>query len=154
MSGGSFNYLCFVDADEIGQRLSALDEMAGALDGICPEAAAATREVAAHVCGAQSKIDALKDMWHAVEWWYSSDWSRDQVAESATRYRADRAAAEPGLSPALQKALAAAQNHCNGWHHVEIGQRWTGERLYDLLPCLLDKHDSGVPHRDPAGNSW
>lgn len=94
MSGGSFNYLCFVDADEIGQRLDTLDDMARSLDEICPEAAAATRELADHVRGAQPRIDALKDVWHAIEWWHSSDWGRAQVEEVSAKYRADRAAAE------------------------------------------------------------
>jgi hypothetical protein len=154
VSGGSFNYLCFIDAEEIGQRLGQLDDMASALEGVCPEAAAATREIADQVRGVQPKIDALKDLWHAVEWWHSSDWGRGQVETVVAKYRAALAAAESGLSPALQEALAAAQNRCTTWHHVEIGKRWTGERLYDLLPCVLDKHDGDVPHRDPAGNSW
>lgn len=88
MSGGSFNYLCYVDAEEIGQRLGTLDEMAAALEEICPEAAAATREIADQVRDVQPKIDALKDVWHAVEWWYSSDWSRDRVEDVAAKYRA------------------------------------------------------------------
>lgn len=154
MSGGSFNYLCYVDAEEIGQRLGALDDMASALEVVCPEAAAATREIADHVRGVQPKIDALKDLWHAVEWWHSSDWGRERVESVVAAYRAARAAAEPGLSPAMQQALAAAQARCPTWHHVEVGRRWTGEWLYDLLPCMLDHHDVDVPHRDPAGNTW
>lgn len=96
MSGGSFNYLCFADAEEIGQRLHDLDEMATALDGICPEAAAATREIVEHVRALQPQIDALKDVWHAIEWWHSSDWGRDRAEEAAATYVADRASAGRG----------------------------------------------------------
>lgn len=154
MSGGSFNYLYCADASEIGQRCGDLEEMATALDTLCPEAAAATREIITHIRATQPKLEALSDLWHAVEWWMSSDYDRGQAEEAVAKYRAGRAAAEPNLSPALQQALAAVQARCTTWHRVEVGQRWFGERLYDLLPCMLDKHDDGVPHRDPAGNTW
>lgn len=154
MSGGSHNYLFCADEGDIGQRFSALADMARDLDAICPEAAAATRAVADYVRDVQPKIEALKDLWYAVEWWQSGDRGRDQAEEAVTKYRADRAAAEPGLMPALQEALAAAQKRCMTWHGVEVGRRWTGERIYDLLPCMLDKHSADVPHRDPAGNIW
>lgn len=96
ISGGSYNYLCFVDADEIGQRLGDLDGMAAALEEICPEAAAATRDLADHVRAAQPKIDALKDLWHAVEWWHSSDWGRERAEEVAARYRTVHVATDGG----------------------------------------------------------
>lgn len=154
MSGGSFDYLCYVDAEEIGRRLGAVEDMASALEDVCPEAAAATREIADQVRGVQPKVDALKDLWHAVEWWHSGDYGRDQAEDAVAKYRAARAVSEPGLSPAMQDALAAALARCPGWHHVEVGRRWTGERLFDSLPCVLDRHGMELPHRDPAGNTW
>lgn len=154
MSGGSFNYLNYASPEDIGQRLGELDRMASALEEICPEAAAATRDVADHVRGVQPKLDALVDLWHAVEWWHSGDYGRGQAEAAVAKYRAAPPASERDSSPAMQGALAAAQARCPGWHHVEVGRRWTGERLYDLLPCMLDRHGMELPHRDPAGNTW
>ena len=154
MSGGSFNYLYCADYGDIGQRLEALSQMADELDEICPEAAAATRELADHVCSVEPKISALSNLWFEVEWWRSGDHGRDQVEAAVVKYRTAQAATQPQLSQAAQDALAATLRRCSSWHRVKVGQRWTGECLYDLLPCMLDKHEQDVPHRDPVGNTW
>lgn len=155
MSGGSHNYLYCADAADIGQRLGALDDMARDLEEICPEAAAATQAVRDHVLDVEPMVDALKDVWFAVEWWQSGDYGHEQAEAAVAKYRAARAATEPALSAAAEAAIAAAAGRrCNTWHRVVIGRRWTGERLFDLLPCALDKHTTEVPHRDPAGNTW
>lgn len=97
MSGGSYNYLCFADAGDVLQRRSTLAEMADRLDELCPEAAAETRALFDGPRSLYAELEArlarLTDLWQAVEWRDSSDWTDQQVAEAVEKFRAQGHAA-------------------------------------------------------------
>lgn len=87
MSGGSFNYLCHKSATEIMEsgRVD-LAQMATELESLghlARPVAEATRALADRLGEVERELDAevarLEPIWHAVEWWRSCDWSKDQV---------------------------------------------------------------------------
>lgn len=88
MSGGSYNYLCYADASDIGSKLSDLDQMAARLEQIDPGgcAAADTREVQALIGALDRAIGRLSDVWRAVEWRDSCDWGDDQMLAEIGEY--------------------------------------------------------------------
>jgi hypothetical protein len=77
MSGGSFNYLCynysFGDAPE-----SDLRAMADTLREMGYEGLAKETE---KFMNPPEPSSELRDVWRAVEWWRSMDWSEDQARE-------------------------------------------------------------------------
>lgn len=79
MSGGSFNYLYEKDSFTAGQ----LEDMAKALEGLAMQnvhgAAEAARQTRALI---QRPSQELLEVWRAVEWWYSADYSREAVKEA------------------------------------------------------------------------
>lgn len=86
MSGGSYDYLCFADADDVLGKIYNLRQMANRLDGLCPEAAAETRALFDGPRSLYAELEArlarLTDLWKAVEWRDSNDWG-DQAVEDA-----------------------------------------------------------------------
>jgi len=95
MSGGSFGYLCYKEADELfssGPRrelasmIEALSEIPNAED-----AARETAELEALLKRTLFRVEAmqkrLSPVWRAVEWWHSCDWGPDQVQEALDAYR-------------------------------------------------------------------
>ena len=92
MSGGSYDYLCFADADNIFTRTSSLVQMAERLDDLCPEAAAETRALFAGPGSLYAELEArlarLTDLWHDVEWRDSNDYGDDQLAKAIETFRA------------------------------------------------------------------
>lgn len=91
MSGGSYNYLCFKDADDILGRIQDLRDMANRLDGLCPEAAAETRAIfdgpRSLYAELEKRIERLGPLWKAVEWRDSSDWGQDQLDQAIADFR-------------------------------------------------------------------
>lgn len=53
------------------------------------------RDVAADVEQALARLRGFADVFQAVEWYDSNDWSKDQVDEAVSRYRRTRAASHP-----------------------------------------------------------
>lgn len=96
MSGGSYNYLCYVEdlEDLIGKRHS-LQEMADSLGELdyAADAARETEELLAIIrqweVRAGVRIDRLKDVWKALEWWHSSDSGEDGLREALAAYRGE-----------------------------------------------------------------
>jgi len=83
MSGGSFNYLCFVDADRIGERIKDLERMEMRLMELdCPEASGATGAILVMLKALQVQIDRLSGVWQAVEWIDSGDYSEGQIEKA------------------------------------------------------------------------
>ncbi len=94
MSGGSYNYLCYVqDLEDLVEKRHSLKEMADRLVGMdeadFPGVTAAAQETLGllHLLRiwdthASVRIDMLTDVWKAVEWWDSADYGSDQVAEA------------------------------------------------------------------------
>lgn len=88
MSGGSYNYLyCHTggletqrgDIEAMRDRLASLeaDRVPGAA-----RAARLTRYVLIHLDLAEAKAQELADVWHAIEWWDSSDYGEDDVRKA------------------------------------------------------------------------
>ncbi len=78
MSGGSFNYLYSLDAAEAPTVMGDLQDMAKALTGVGAHGAASeTEAVIAYIEHSQRqigvRIESLRDVWHAMEWWRSGD---------------------------------------------------------------------------------
>lgn len=95
MSGGSFNYLCYAaDTGMLGESRGAIEEMAEALDAYDQPAAAKaaerTRAVLLALSAADELARQLTDVWHAVEWHHSCDWSEEDVIKVLRAYWPER----------------------------------------------------------------
>jgi hypothetical protein len=95
MSGGSYGYLCDTwELEQLTRRQGSLEAMAARLAGLgyAKDAAAETLELLLALrqfeINAMVRIDRLKGVWKAVEWWDSNDYSEDQVREALEEYRA------------------------------------------------------------------
>jgi hypothetical protein len=100
MGGGSYNYLgsiCYDDLGELLAKESDLREMADRLAGLgyAEDAARETEELLTMLrqwkTRAEARVRRLSDVWHAVEWWDSRDWSEDRVREALAKYRGEAA---------------------------------------------------------------
>lgn len=96
MSGGSYNYLGLVYGDDLAELLGKeadLRAMADRLAGLgyATDAARETEELLIMLrqwkVRAEVRVRRLSDVWKAVEWWDSSDWSEDRVRTALTIYR-------------------------------------------------------------------
>ena len=80
MSGGSHNYMSLrypeCSIDDLDGMIARLRELGYA------DAADASERVL--VCGPS---DALRDVWHAVEWFDSCDWGLDSVERAIAAWR-------------------------------------------------------------------
>ena len=80
MSGGSFNYLCFAELEDLfsGARSDDMREMVDALCAAGAEDAAAETERLMALCEGQlvrikARHERLAGLWQAMEWWQSCD---------------------------------------------------------------------------------
>lgn len=96
MSGGSFNYLCHSwDLSDIISKQGDLEEMAEALAGLgyAQDAARETEELLVILrqweVRASVRLDRLREVWKAMEWWRSCDRSEDQFKETLAEYRGE-----------------------------------------------------------------
>lgn len=94
MSGGSFNYLCYVTTDDIFERLEDLEYMAAALqDADCEDGAKETLHIKYAIehfqTRMQVRLERLQDLWKAVEWEKSCDTSRKDTEKAIADYRAN-----------------------------------------------------------------
>jgi hypothetical protein len=97
MSGGSYNYLCrALDLEDLLKQKADLESMFERLAGLgyAPEAAAETYQLLLSLRVMESRaevhVQRLRDLWKAVEWWDSCDWSEDQVKEALAAYRGEK----------------------------------------------------------------
>lgn len=93
MSGGSFGYLFVKDeADIMSNGLSDLEAMTYELEALVPGHPAAVRTKALYEQMAAAlghdRLADIRDVWRAVEWWRSNDWSVEQVREALDAYEA------------------------------------------------------------------
>jgi hypothetical protein len=107
MSGGSFNYLCHREADELLVRQQDIRDMVDFLNqmiysarktGKAPEtwllqaekAKRETLELLLFIEQVEKRLngylDRLSPVWKAIEWWQSGDWSKDQFEEALKEY--------------------------------------------------------------------
>lgn len=96
MSGGSYNYLCQVyDLDDLMKHEADLQAMAERLAGLgyAEDAARETEELLVMLrqwrTRAEVRTKRLREVWKAVEWWDSCDWSERAVREAIAEYRGD-----------------------------------------------------------------
>jgi hypothetical protein len=96
VSGGSYNYLgiiCYDDLAELLSKESDLEQMADRLAGLgwAEDAARETQELLVQLrqwkVRAEVRTRRLLDVWRAVEWWDSCDWSEAQVRQALEDYR-------------------------------------------------------------------
>lgn len=94
MSGGSYNYLCHTfDLESLVAHRHNLRDMAERLGrlGWAKDAAVETRTLLADLDALEVHHEAtrerLYEVWKAVEWWDSCDWSEDQVRTALLKYR-------------------------------------------------------------------
>jgi hypothetical protein len=96
MSGGSYNYLCHTwDLDDLLEHRGGLEEMSARLAGLgwAEDAARETEELLVMLrqwqVRAETRMERLREVWKAVEWWDSNDWGEDQVREALAKYRGE-----------------------------------------------------------------
>lgn len=94
MSGGSFNYLCNRDADDIDEALGDLEAMRDRLVALgYDDAARETDElrliVRLHQVRRKTILDRMRAVWRAVEWFDSGDSGPNVVREALTKYRGE-----------------------------------------------------------------
>lgn len=96
MSGGSYEYLCHTwDLDDLLAKRGELERMSARLSGLgwAEDAARETEELLVMLrqwqIRAETRITRLRDVWKAIEWWDSCDWSEDQVREALAAYRGE-----------------------------------------------------------------
>lgn len=80
MSGGRFNYLCFRESEEdadLGGMRDALAKYHGAEKAL---------SMVDELMRARSTFDALRDVFHAVEWCESGDTSEQDVANALAKF--------------------------------------------------------------------
>lgn len=92
MSGGSFDYL-YVHYEVELRHERQLEQMAdrlavlGYADDAAQETRRALEDARAARVRAEVALKRLEGVWKAMEWWQSSDWSEDAVAEALVKYR-------------------------------------------------------------------
>ena len=96
MSGGSFNYLCFKDGEDLfnGGVLNEMEDMASRLIELGYEDAAKETlnlkyTIQQALTRTQVMKDRLEDVWKAVEWKDSGDSSLENVEKAIKKYRGE-----------------------------------------------------------------
>ena len=93
MSGGSFDYLCWKEPGELSDYEFQIERMRDALIdvGYAPDAARETDELLLIIRQMKALIDLrierLRPVWHAMEWWRSSDSIEKTFKEALEKYR-------------------------------------------------------------------
>lgn len=93
MSGGSYDYLCYKEADDIINSTNELQQMADRLAGLgyADDAAKETQQLLLTIRQYKNRINSsiqrLQGVWHAIEWWDSCDSGEDGVKDALKNYR-------------------------------------------------------------------
>jgi hypothetical protein len=90
VSGGSYNYLCF--GDVLGDHRGDLAAMADRLAELAP-GSRAYRHTRAILDAVNAVTEALRDVWHDVEWADSGDYGPEDAVSAIERY--ERAVPDP-----------------------------------------------------------
>lgn len=95
MSGGSFNYLCYTETDDLlkGSKREDMEEIeAYLLAKGYKDIAKDVRRLIEYINSAENRIgvlfDQLKDVFHAVEWYVSADYGEATLRQHLEAYRA------------------------------------------------------------------
>ena len=94
MSGGSYNYLCYKDADELFNEIETLEAMTTRLTELDHiDAAKETFQAIQIIRQAVVRVGVIKErlngVWRAVEWYDSADVGIDSVRKSVGEYRGE-----------------------------------------------------------------
>ena len=92
MSGGSYNYLCYKDSDNISEAREEVKQMSERLIEFGYEdVAKETQEVLSIIDSYEQKLDEkieqLSEIWRSVEWLDSGDSGEDYIKKSVNYYR-------------------------------------------------------------------
>lgn len=92
MSGGSLNYLCYKEPDQLFDHVSDMEEAeAVLLQKGYKDIAQDVRRLIEYIQSAQNRIGVLhgqlSDVFHAVEWYISADYGDDSLARDLEKYR-------------------------------------------------------------------
>lgn len=93
MSGGSYNYLCNADSQELIEKMSDLQDMADRLAGLgyADDAAKETLRLLLTLRQmdilSQTVAERLYYVWRSVEWWDSGDSSEEGLKKALENYR-------------------------------------------------------------------
>lgn len=92
MSGGSFNYLCYKQIEDLFTSVDELEDMQKALIKYGYEDIAEdTQRLIEYIKSAKCTVGVLKDMlqpvFHAVEWYESADYGKETMIEVLEKYR-------------------------------------------------------------------
>lgn len=92
MSGGSFNYLCYKDADELFAMMEELYDMAeylhklGYAEGAARETIQIHHELRDFMAAMNKRVRRIHDVWQAVEWVCSNDWGEDRIKKAVAAF--------------------------------------------------------------------
>jgi hypothetical protein len=99
MSGGSLNYLCYKQPEELFHYIDEMERVEtelikqGAVD-----IAKDVRRLIEYIKTAEIRIGVLSErlngVFHAVEWWKSGDFGDDSLAKALENYRRDQKEAD------------------------------------------------------------
>jgi len=93
MSGGSYNYLCYMQASDLFSEQVTLQNMADDLAelGYANDVAKETEQLLLTVRSSLNRIKAMQErlepVFHAMEWWKSCDSSEESLKEALKEYR-------------------------------------------------------------------
>jgi hypothetical protein len=102
MSGGSYNYLCYREdlEDLLGSKYQ-IESMRVTLSdlGYAEEAAKETQDLLDLMAQWDAKVQEiagnLKEVWKAIEWWHSCDYSEEEVKKAVAKYQASKKEKDP-----------------------------------------------------------
>lgn len=96
MSGGSYDYLYAKVEDglftgDYTDGLYHLERMAERLEGLdwCSEIGRDVRALIKRAQQIDAELTRFRDVFHAVEWWDSGDWTESDVREAVAKYRGE-----------------------------------------------------------------
>jgi len=93
MSGGSYDYICYKEPEDLLEYDSTIQEMADDLAklGYANDAAADTQDLLLELRAFKNRIRArqqrLEGVWRAKEWWRSGDSGEDDFKKALESYR-------------------------------------------------------------------
>lgn len=92
MSGGSLNYLCYKEPNQLFDHVADMEVVETTLlaEGY-EDIARDVRRLIEYVKTAENRIgvlrDKLEDVFHAVEWYHSADYGKDTMLAAFDKYR-------------------------------------------------------------------
>lgn len=95
MSGGSLNYLCYKEPKQLFDHIDDMEEVEFVLlRAGYADIAKDVRRLIEYVKTAENRISVLRDklenVFHAVEWYCSADYSRDSLIAAFDLYREEQ----------------------------------------------------------------